>query len=813
MKQVNFSHSGGFPLEQETLERLQTAYRSELFEALKSHLSIDTGYNYIVAPATNAAKGWAIIQQDENNLKDSGRALPQTEGILYPIAKGSDTGYLKTTRTGTNLVYGTGVSQTAYFDYEAEYITETEYGNGISQNSDELRIEYYDLANFKIVKDIQSIQADIDTINQTYLPLDGSKAMKGDLDLDIYQLSKLDIRESSAANVRVADFRMGSASRRGLKNPGNPLGRALVDSSDAAVTNLHLNYESDWDNTYVGGKVHFNNLNTSTENFNDSESSDKSLLLMDDYNQVVKSNNLLNSLLGRISELEKKPATAVPIGMIAIWGKPAPFPDGWEEYVPLRGKMPVGLFNPTIQERSDLLDGDGGNGLTYNRDSNGNAIFPFETIADTGGRIGKKLTINEIPPHTHTETRLKDNATSNIIHYESVGDDRHAGYETVNSGSAGGGLPFSIINPYRVVYFIEYTGGLSDKTKPTNLIVTNIDFTSLRLTWTAPIDSTGLSNYVLYKNGSEFVTLGNTVTSHPVSGLTKGTYYTFSVVAKNTAGTLSAASTANATTKDVDPTMPTNLHGESQGENSIYISWGAPATPGVLNYEIYRRQTGTTSALHKTVLGNITSYVDSGSYSTTYIYKVRAIYSSGTGAFTESEVEVTTDPIDIQCFDVESLVTMASGQSKKLKNIVIGDKLQGFSFPNEIDESDGDYMIWNGKLNEAAKAEVTVVNKITSIQPSYYEIKTADTTLKVTGQHPLLVSEDGENVKWVCVKNVLPYMLLIDKNGKTKTIESIVFVEEPLEVALLDVETVDNYVISGIVAHNNKPLDPHDPQP
>ena len=117
-------------------------------------------------------------------------------------------------------------------------------------------------------------------------------------------------------------------------------------------------------------------------------------------------------------------------------------------------------------------------------------------------------------------------------------------------------------------------------------------------------------------------------------------------------------------------------------------------------------------------------------------------------------------------------------------------------------------MIWTGKLQEAAKAEVTVVNKVTSVQPDYYEIKTADTTLKVTGQHPLLITEDGENIKWVCVKNVLQSMLLIDKTGKTKAIESIVFKEEPLEVALLDVESVDNYVISGIVAHNSKPLDP-----
>jgi hypothetical protein len=31
-------------------------------------------------------------------------------------------------------------------------------------------------------------------------------------------------------------------------------------------------------------------------------------------------------------------------------------------------------------------------------------------------------------------------------------------------------------------------------------------------------------------------------------------------------------------------------------------------------------------------------------------------------------------------------------------------------------------------------------------------------------------------------------------------------------VVLLDVESVDNYVISGIVAHNNKPQDPREPQ-
>lgn len=83
MKQVNFSHSGGFPLEQETLERLQTAYRSELYEALKRHFSIETQNNYIIAAATPNTKGWTIIYQYEVN--STGEL--KLEGILYPIQK------------------------------------------------------------------------------------------------------------------------------------------------------------------------------------------------------------------------------------------------------------------------------------------------------------------------------------------------------------------------------------------------------------------------------------------------------------------------------------------------------------------------------------------------------------------------------------------------------------------------------------------------------------------------------------------------------------------------------------------------------
>ena len=71
MKQINFSHEGGFPLEQETLERIQSAYRSELFGALKAHFSIETCKNYMIMPATAKKNGWAIINLGKKACKSS----------------------------------------------------------------------------------------------------------------------------------------------------------------------------------------------------------------------------------------------------------------------------------------------------------------------------------------------------------------------------------------------------------------------------------------------------------------------------------------------------------------------------------------------------------------------------------------------------------------------------------------------------------------------------------------------------------------------------------------------------------------------
>ncbi|BFM41742.1 hypothetical protein CFS9_03830 [Flavobacterium sp. CFS9] len=742
MKQINFSHEGGFPLEQETLERLQTAYRTELFGALKAHFGVAIGENCIITEPTTNRDGWAIVHDEKDFLK---------EGVLYPIRNTTITGYLKTIRTGTNLVYGTGKSQTAYFDFEAVYIELSEYTAGKAApeiDRDDLKVRYYQLKDFRTIKDIPAVERILKTL-QDQIDANKEKILKATD--DIAEINKYFPGIKTDVTTLKSDV-------INIKKDYLPL-----DGSKAMTGNLT-----------VQGKVNFNNVD-----FTDGGT----LLLLNNANQVVKNNTLIQSILNEIEALKNKSATAIPKGMIAIWGRPAnQIPEGWQEYAPLRGRMPVG-FDHTQSE--------------------------FNQIEKPGGAKNKTLTIDEIPSHRHAVGLFSGTGSTGSEDWISEPYEEDARRAGNYSAPEGGGQQFSILNPYSVVHFIEYTGLPNNTTKPappTNLTITKATSSNVSLSWTKATGNVTVTNYLLSINEGDPISVGN-IDTYTATGLTAENSYTFTVFAQDAAGNISNGSTITKITPKVIPVPTFILPIDIQG-NEVIIKWKPVESYTPISYRLIRRigdKTDDSPAEFADIRSTSqTDFYGGNQKVYTYYYKIQALGEDGNESEFSEEASKIVPPYDPQCFDIESLVTMASGQSKKLKNIVIGDKLQGFSFPNEIDESEGDYMTWNGKLTEAAKAEVTVTDKKTSIQPNFYEIKTPDTTIKVTGEHPLLVTEDGENLKWMLAKNVQQTMLLIDKLGKTIPIASIVFREEPLEVALLDVENVDNYVISGIVAHNTK---------
>ena len=575
MKQVNFTHPGGFPLEQETLERLQTAYRSELFGALKSHLGIEPGKNYIIAHATKTATGWAIIHQDG-----------EIEGILYPIKKEDNTGYLKTTRTGTNLTYGNGESQTAYYDYEAEYITASEFNSSVNT----LTTKHYVLSDFKVIKDIQTIENILNAIDIKFGVVTGN--------IDAIKSNITTIEENINAvesNIDVVE--------------GN------INTIETNIVDIKKNY------LLIKGSE----LNTSPEDFESSESSDNSLLLLDNVNQVTKSNNLLNSLLSRITKLEKQPATAVPKGMIAIWGKPAPFPEGWEEYVPLRGRMPIG-FDSTQSEFNNWNARDGGN-------------------------KNKKLEISEIPSHSHKFA--SDNLNLGTGLRFGANDSYQTGLVNQETEKTGGGMPFSILNPYRVVHFIEYTGNTIEPTDtivpttPTNLTASKIGTKSLTLSWSASTDNVGVTNYLVYKDNSNtpLAELGKDVLTYNVTGLSVNTPYSFQVRAKDAAGNLSVPATVTTATLAADstpPTLPSFFHCVHNGQGYILLEWAqSQDDDSPIDYELSRSAFGSLFTVLKK--NPNTYYSEQVSSNGTYTYRVRAIDPSGNASdYKEASVTISS---------------------------------------------------------------------------------------------------------------------------------------------------------------------------
>ena len=141
----------------------------------------------------------------------------------------------------------------------------------------------------------------------------------------------------------------------------------------------------------------------------------------------------LFQLEDRLTQLEK----SVPIGLVAIWGKPAnEIPEGWVEHTDLAGNVPAG-HNP----------GDVNFGAL-------NAVI---------GTAQVTLDINQIPAHTH-DTRI--NASGDDVDSDGYGSALNASnreivpdrLNVVRVQSKGGGQSHTNIQPSRIVKFIRFIG-------------------------------------------------------------------------------------------------------------------------------------------------------------------------------------------------------------------------------------------------------------------------------------------------------------------------------------------------------------------
>lgn len=133
----------------------------------------------------------------------------------------------------------------------------------------------------------------------------------------------------------------------------------------------------------------------------------------------------LFALEDRLIKIEK----AVPLGLVAIWGKPADaIPEGWEIHIPIQGTTPVGRKTGDIN---------------------------FGAVAGTQiGTPAVTLDITQIPAHSHGFNAYR--GTENKV--PNTGTGQNGSNQDLTTGSAGGGQSHTNIQPSTIVDFIIFVG-------------------------------------------------------------------------------------------------------------------------------------------------------------------------------------------------------------------------------------------------------------------------------------------------------------------------------------------------------------------
>lgn len=128
----------------------------------------------------------------------------------------------------------------------------------------------------------------------------------------------------------------------------------------------------------------------------------------------------------RTLETRKSP---IPIGLIAIWGKPAsePIPEGWRECTDLRGRFPLG-WNPDDED--------------------------FNQLGKEGGAKTHTLIIDEMPSHSHKLPASPRRSESGGGWFQTNG----SGSGWYDSQTIGGNQPHNNMPPYRIIKYIEFIG-------------------------------------------------------------------------------------------------------------------------------------------------------------------------------------------------------------------------------------------------------------------------------------------------------------------------------------------------------------------
>ena len=209
-----------------------------------------------------------------------------------------------------------------------------------------------------------------------------------------------------------------------------------------------------------------------------------------------------------------------------------------------------------------------------------------------------------------------------------------------------------------LVWIINVTqmGTMTVPVAPTSLTATAMSDMQIDLSWEVLSDGgSTITDYVLEYSAdgntswTVLTTSGTMTTFSDNTGLTAGTTRYYRVAAINRVGTGAYSEKTSATTHDV-PVAPTSLTATAMSATQIDLTWGAPSDGGspITDYVLEYSADGNTSWTVLTTSGTMTTFSNNTGLirGTTRHYRVAAINSVGTGAYSEKTSATTHDVPD-----------------------------------------------------------------------------------------------------------------------------------------------------------------------
>jgi hypothetical protein len=323
-----------------------------------------------------------------------------------------------------------------------------------------------------------------------------------------------------------------------------------------------------------------------------------------------------------------------------------------------------------------------------------------------------------------------------------------------------------------VMFAIFTTSPTSTPGAPTSVTATSIGATTANVAFTAPAYDGGatITSYTATSSpggitGSISQAGSGTI---PMTGLTAGTSYTFTVTANNSVGAGTASSASNSTTTVGAPSSPTSVVATATGKRSATVSFGASSSNNgsvVTSYTATSTPGGITQTLTQVTGGTFT--FDGLQPGTAYTFAATATNAIGTSAAVTSN-SIKTLALDVASISALSFADDGTGTGGKI--VWSGKSIDAVLYTGSATYYPGPYNYgafsssWNGRIRNLTPGTEYTVSLFVVSADGVGESKSL--TFKTSATLPVLAGAASANISQAAqMATLLPKLLTwIDEN-------------------------------------------------